>query len=150
MRVEYSSNNSGGSWWLNDKHWKALEDAGWEVEWGSLWFCRSAWNVGRMRPAYLTRECKGKKGCSGHRVFQSFDEAMAAGGDGRWLGALATKATRRGLTLRAAADEWERVTGLSATDAGCACCGQPHNFTEYDDSGKYIASGPETSYEAHW
>lgn len=31
--VEYSSNNSGGSWWLDDKDWKALEDAGWAVEW---------------------------------------------------------------------------------------------------------------------
>lgn len=33
MRVRYSSNNSGGSWWLADDQWKALEAAGWEVEW---------------------------------------------------------------------------------------------------------------------
>jgi len=32
-RVEYSSNNSGGSWWLSDSDWKALEDAGWDVDW---------------------------------------------------------------------------------------------------------------------
>lgn len=31
--VEYSSNNSGGDWWLTDEDWKALETAGWEVEW---------------------------------------------------------------------------------------------------------------------
>ena len=31
--VEYSSNNSGGSWWLDDKDWYALEEAGWEVDW---------------------------------------------------------------------------------------------------------------------
>lgn len=31
--VEYSSNNSGGDWWLEDKDWKALEAAGWEVDW---------------------------------------------------------------------------------------------------------------------
>lgn len=31
--VEYSSNNSGGSWWLDDQDWKALEAAGWEVNW---------------------------------------------------------------------------------------------------------------------
>ncbi len=33
MKVEYSSNNSGGSWWLSDEDWKALEEAGWVVEW---------------------------------------------------------------------------------------------------------------------
>lgn len=33
FKLEYSSNNSGGSWWLKDKDWKALEDAGWVVEW---------------------------------------------------------------------------------------------------------------------
>jgi len=32
-KVDYSSNNSGGSWWLSDKDWLALEEAGWEVEW---------------------------------------------------------------------------------------------------------------------
>lgn len=31
--VEYSSNNSGGSWWLNDEDWFALEAAGWEIDW---------------------------------------------------------------------------------------------------------------------
>lgn len=31
--VEYSSNNSGGSWWLDDNDWKNLEAAGWEVDW---------------------------------------------------------------------------------------------------------------------
>ena len=33
MKVEYTSNNSGGVWWLKDKDWKALEDAGWDVDW---------------------------------------------------------------------------------------------------------------------
>jgi len=33
MLVEYSSNNSGGNWWLKDEHWHALEAAGWKVEW---------------------------------------------------------------------------------------------------------------------
>lgn len=31
--VEYSSNNSGGYWWLTDEDWKNLEKAGWEVDW---------------------------------------------------------------------------------------------------------------------
>jgi hypothetical protein len=33
VRIEYSSNNSGGRWWLTDDHWKALEAAGWKVDW---------------------------------------------------------------------------------------------------------------------
>lgn len=40
QRIRYSSNNSGGSWWLNQKDWDALEAAGWLVEW-------SAWEAGR-------------------------------------------------------------------------------------------------------
>ena len=32
-KVEYNSNNSGGSWWLKDEDWYKLEEAGWEVEW---------------------------------------------------------------------------------------------------------------------
>lgn len=31
--VEYSSNNSGGSFWLSDDDWRALEAAGWVVDW---------------------------------------------------------------------------------------------------------------------
>ena len=38
MKVEYSSNNSGGYWWLKDEDWYALEKAGWEVKWkGERW-----------------------------------------------------------------------------------------------------------------
>jgi len=33
MRVEYSSNNSGGDWWLEDEDWFALEKAGWKISW---------------------------------------------------------------------------------------------------------------------
>lgn len=31
--IEYSSNNSGGSWWLTEDDWLNLENAGWEVDW---------------------------------------------------------------------------------------------------------------------
>lgn len=31
--VTYSTNNSGGYWWLSDDDWRALEAAGWEVAW---------------------------------------------------------------------------------------------------------------------
>ena len=33
MKIVYSSNNSGGSWWLSDEDWKKLEAAGWKVAW---------------------------------------------------------------------------------------------------------------------
>lgn len=33
MLIEYSSNNSGGHWWLKDEDWLALEAAGWNVAW---------------------------------------------------------------------------------------------------------------------
>ena len=32
MKIVYSSNNSGGSWWLSDEDWKKLEAAGWNVD----------------------------------------------------------------------------------------------------------------------
>lgn len=31
--LTYSTNNSGGGWWLEDEDWKALEKAGWKVFW---------------------------------------------------------------------------------------------------------------------
>lgn len=31
--VKYSSNNSGGYWWLTDEDWRNLEAAGWVVDW---------------------------------------------------------------------------------------------------------------------
>lgn len=33
MKVTYTTNNSGGGWWLSDDDWRALEAAGWVVDW---------------------------------------------------------------------------------------------------------------------
>lgn len=82
MKIEYSSNNSGGDWWLSDDDWKALEAAGWVIEW---------------KPE-------------------------------RWLDALATSATREGLSMDDAIAEFEKVTGQDANATGCECCGEPHYF----------------------
>lgn len=49
------------------------------------------------------------------------------------LGALATSATRSGLSYKAAIKEWEKVTGNKARDQGCVCCGPPHAFYIDDD-----------------
>jgi hypothetical protein len=76
IKVEYFSNNSGGDWWLEDHHWKALADNGWAVDWD------------RMR------------------------------------------ATRHGLSLQDAVEEWATLTGLDPDEDGCECCGRPHAFYE--------------------
>lgn len=131
--VEYDSNNSGGHWWLTDEDWKALEAAGWKVRW--------TW----LENVYTD---DGREHVHDDDGTPKLERVTETGS--RWLGALATTAYRSGLSLREAADEWERVTGKSATDAGCFCCGQPHNFTEYAADGKWTASGPNTSYSASW
>jgi len=109
IKVDYSSNNSGGSWWLTDEDWLALEAAGWDVDW-----------------------CKDKTGGLG-----------GADEDGRWLGALATSASKDFASMREAVEEWERVTSGNASDEGCNCCGEPHYFSGQDnETGEYV-SGPE-------
>jgi hypothetical protein len=116
VKVEYSSNNSGGSWWLEDADWHALEAAGWEVEW------------------YANRDSE----------FFGPDEG------GRFLGALASSATRYGLSLRDAIEEWESITGERASALGCSCCGTPHSFSYEGDNGDYeyySPSYPEYGYD---
>lgn len=137
--VEYNSNNSGGDWWLNDADWHKLEAAGWVVQWATHTTVHD--DKGNIVLA--------DSGVPLLRATTPADKILHHDG-GRWLDALATSAYRVGLSLHEAADEWEQVTGKSATDAGCACCGQPHTFTEYDDQGKYITSGPYVRYEASW
>jgi hypothetical protein len=100
--VGYSSNNSGGSWWLTDEDWEKLEAAGWEVEWRK--------DDGSLLGGVVEK----------------------AGDRPRFLGAAATEASRRGLSLRMADIEWEEITGQNANEEGCPCCGQPHNFYERD------------------
>ncbi len=83
---EYDSNNSGGGWWLTDDNWKALEKAGWKVDWRK-------------------------------------DEE---GNPTRFLGALATSATKEFLNKQDAIKDFEKVTGAVYDDEGCECCGPPH------------------------
>lgn len=103
MKLEYSSNNSGGSWWLSDDDWKALENAGWTVEWAK----------------------------DSDRPYFRADE------NGRWLGALATRASVETDNVEHSVQEWERITGACASDEGCNCCGPPHSFSYEDGEGHY-------------
>lgn len=102
--IEYSSNNSGGSWWLTDENWKALEAAGWKVDWVA--------DRDPDKPSIL-----------------------APDSDGRWLGALAMRATKETDDPEAAISEWEQITGEDSTAEGCNCCGNPHDFTFDDGEG---------------
>ncbi len=147
MYIEYDSNNSGGSWWLDDDDWKALEKAGWKVEWVSLE------NLYTDKGSFVREEDGTPKlvpAGGGNSRFGALMKKPDDNGEYRFLGALANTAYRVGLPLHEAIEEWERVTKACAIDAGCACCGQPHNFTEYDDDNNFVTSGPTTSYTAGW
>ena len=61
---------------------------------------------------------------------------------GRWLDALATSAIRREVTMREAVEEFQRLTEQDVTEEGCTCCGPPHNFTGFYDSGKAVPHYP--------
>lgn len=136
--TEYSSNNSGGRWWLTDEDWRNLEAAGWKVQWGRVYFCGSKWNLDEEEHNKPDQPCVGE--CPGHY-------ASAADESQRWLRALAKGATREGLTLGEAIGQWESVTGQDSSILGCGCCGAPHSFTfdgedgsrdsYYPDSGGY-------------
>lgn len=120
--LTYDSNNSGGSWWLSDEDWNALERAGWTVHWIA----------------------KGKYGWG--RPLGSYDSPLGdfprPPEEANWLGAKACSAAKEFSDARAGIDEWERVTGACASDLGCSCCGAPHSFEFEDgDETKYI--GPE-------
>jgi len=97
-RIKYSSNNSGGSWWLNDDHWLALEKAGWDVDWVRNWF--ESWKV--------TNETKQ----TGRWLGALATSALAP----------------VGMALEQAEANFERVTGMNVNDVGCECCGPPHSF----------------------
>jgi hypothetical protein len=148
MYVEYDSNNSGGRWWLTDQNWKDLEKAGWKVEWRSL-ECKFTDDGDYDRDEDGTPKLV-PVGEGGNRLSIMFPDEPDENGEYRFLGALATRAYRVGIGFREAVDEWQRVTGLSSTAAGCPCCGQPHSFTLYDDNGKYVKSGPDVEYVAKW
>lgn len=143
--VEYNSNNSGGDWCLSDEDWKALEKDGWVVVWAALEheYTEDGDQVREENGVPKLRDATNSK--------RPFAAKQDEDGNYRWLGALAREAYLPGCTdVRAAADRWQKVTGKSALDAGCPCCGNPHNFTAYSSDGKWLDSGPDTDYGCSW
>jgi len=114
MLVKYSSNNSGGHWWLGDQDWMNLEKAGWKVGWIKD---ESGDNRRKHKPD--------------------------KNGEYRWLGALATDASKEFNSIKEALEEFERITDQRVSDEGCNCCGAPHSFN-WD--GGYISGSDCLSY----
>lgn len=142
MLIEYSSNNSGGSWWLDKKDWIALEKAGWTVQWGSLYFCKSKYRLtGEKTPNYKFKECASSEVCKGHRLFKSYKDMT---NNDTWLGCYAQYAKKDFNSPKEALEEFERVTGKSVMEEGCNCCGAPHSFSwnggycSGEDCGEYL------------
>lgn len=131
MKVIYTSNNSGGSWWLEDKDWLNLEKAGWFVEWGGEYFCHSKFSF--TDPGDRPQPCKSEKECKGHRMFEKHSDMSE---DDRWLGCLAKSASKEFDSIREALEEFEKITGQDVSDEGCNCCGAPHTF---EADGTYIS-----------
>lgn len=69
MMIEYSSNNSGGSWWLKDADWKALQKAGWKVD----WFAKEK---GRLFPADKDGRWLGGLASKARKRFNNIKEAV--------------------------------------------------------------------------
>jgi hypothetical protein len=155
--IEYDSNNSGGSFWLSDENWKALEEAGWVVGWtvvtereglrdgerfvhaesgrryGDTWEeATREYVIGA--PRWPDGKDPGREtivACA-----RNYDEAVALRKKhGGYFGTLAVSAVKRGESAQELVDEFERVTGQDASAEGCNCCGPPHSFEWHDDDG---------------
>lgn len=122
--IEYSSNNSGGSWWLKDKDWLALKKAGWKVVMADENFIyeNNKHKLGKNGLPLTTRK---STGAFSSINFSKKDE----NGIPRWLGAMAKYAFKRFDSVKEALLEFERITGADVMDEGCNCCGAPHTFS---------------------
>lgn len=68
----------------------------------------------------------------------------------RWLGGLARGAEKEFETPEQGVAEFQEITGQDAAALGCNCCGQPHNFSYEDSSGKTHYMHIETRTSPRW
>ena len=118
--VEYSSNNSGGNWWLNDKDWKNLEKAGWLVVWHSKSFDYKNGNYQYDKNGLPKLK---------NKPDEFFCGELDKKGNYRWLRSLARIAFKRFDSITDALKEFEKITGEQVDYNGCNCCGAPHCFS---------------------
>lgn len=124
IMVEYSSNNSGGSWWVNTKQWKKLEKNGWKLFNSDdfLYTPKGDYQLGKdkLPKRKEPREKDSMFGQYAHYAFKFFSSPSEA------------------------IKEFESLTGLDTTDEGCNCCGAPHSFSweggycSGDDCSQYL------------
>ncbi len=154
LKVEYSSNNSGGSWWLYDKDWVKLEEAGWTIIWGGWVFSYPCPECKKQSDELSLEEKYGKEAkkhysyhvykCKEHDIFEVEDKAYddknskmhrkyegfeEANHGEKHLGAAAKKCYKYFNNIKEALEEFEKITEQNVTDEGCNCCGSPHSFT---------------------
>lgn len=110
MIVEYNSNNSGGSWWLEDEDWYELEKNGWKVAWYKEDY---DYKDGNYQPD--------------ENGFPKMKE-LEGRNDLRWLGCLAKTAFYKCENMEDAIRSFETITGKDTRATGCECCGEPHSF----------------------
>lgn len=117
--VEYSSNNSGGHWWLSDTDWENLEKAGWIVEW-----IRNSNNLFARGDRFL-----GALATSASLVLECGEDEDPIN------------------SFRIVLESFEKLLGQSVTDQGCNCCGSPHYFILYkvngEDRERIVGAGGE-------
>lgn len=114
MWVEYSSNNSGGSWWLKDKDWKALAKAGWVVQWIS--------DMGLLND-YRSPMSEGGR-------------FLGATATSAWFFVEGEK--DEDYAIMKAKDSFISAVHQDPEEEGCSCCGQPHNFYKAYDQNEPI------------
>jgi hypothetical protein len=130
--LEYDSNNSGGTWWLTEEDWDKLEAAGWTVHWAR----HDPSAFANVATRVYEKEDLLKK-------FEKTDVTYLAR-------AKACSAAKRFDTKEEGIKEWEELTGEHAGAEGCNCCGNPHNFTWYDDSGEETHASIEIMSRMVW
>ena len=113
--VEYNSNNSGGSWWLEEKDWDALKAAGWKLFSGDEF----AYKDGEYIPDENGLPSKKDEVDEADRDKENY----SFGWD------VPRYAFKRFNSIQEAIKEFEKLTGQDVTDEGCNCCGAPHSFT---------------------
>ena len=102
---EFSENNSGGSWWLERRHYDALFAAGWTYE-----------------PTDFDKE----RGYDTKPLFEGEKSEVPYG----WRHSLRVEAE----TIQDAVKSWEKATGQDFFAQGCACCGVPFSISSTPDS----------------
>jgi hypothetical protein len=109
VTIEYDSNNSGGTWWLDDKDWAILSTNGWVVV--------------PVSSSYIGKNNAYALNSSGIPMFTRNINKMET-----FLGTKATTAFKRFYSVEDAEQEFELLLGKDPEEEGCSCCGRPHNF----------------------